>query len=158
MGIKNRNIDLTTNNRFGRKADEYNYDASNKLFKRRWKDRSDIRILIDNIDKFPWRKKAHEVKNNLIKRVRSYNDPLSDEFGHTIRSTSKNTFIVFDKSKNYNSLFLDMFFIDCRGYIPYRTSTVCERCGKVSHIGNNYRWKTICPDCWLSLRRRFFGE
>lgn len=148
--INDEDIDLTVEKKFGKhwQHDRRTSDTRLKLIRQRYS--SFDHLFLNRRHEIPWVRKQRELSSLTRKRIRTYQDEISDEFGSTLRSTSSNTFLMFgmDIPYNYREDILEDFFMECVGWVPFTAITRCFRCGhKLLH---SQRAKSIpwhCNNC-----------
>lgn len=126
--ITDAEIDLTVDRKFGRN----NIGSSRRAIPiiQHW-GRPDV----------PW-----TTRSEMPKGKRSYSDPMSDNFGVTIRRTSDNKwFIVGDNSYKFFDLVFEEFVYEELGGLPGHVVMRCIRCGKLFLCKPFSRFE--CDDC-----------
>lgn len=148
MAITDEQIDLTVEHKFSsgnvhtftRTPEAAAYD---KLFRRYV--RSDLFFKYCRpSSELPWN---HKILNDSdlqkTRKIRSYEDWLSDDFGVTVRITSDNTLMYFG-DRIINPLVLEEYFMETLGYLPYQAIAFCLECNKkyLVTLKNKNSWGT----------------
>lgn len=133
MSIKDKDVDLTIDMKFGREIRH----VSNRP--------DDIMDVVNNMKKIPWKNRPLQSGDFQASYKRRKGDTFSDDIGCTLRRTFNNGWFYAGDFKSY---LLDEYLFEC-GIQEPSYSVLCPRCGKYHFNRNRYE---LCHACELRLK------
>ena len=143
--IKDTDIDLTFDHRFGRPRFRQSYEdkAYDKLFKRNMQSSLWVDKYIKRSSLLPWNNRKLNTTKDLskLRPKRSYGDWLSDDYGVTLRLTTDNT-IMHLGDRIVHKEVMEEYFLETLGYLPYESLTFCMECSTrmITTLKNKNAW------------------